>query len=72
MGRIPFRGSTASEVLISVMLPEFDGALETIPVGAKSKPRYNEKYDVVTDEIEIIEERLNRLCDKAKKIRCTF
>ncbi len=61
------QGSTASEVLISVMLPEFDGALETIPVGAKSKPRYNEKYDVVTDEIEIIEERLNRLCDKAKK-----
>ncbi len=61
------QGSTPAEVLISVMLPEFDGALETIPVGAKSTPRYNEKYDVVTDEIEIIEERLNRLRDKAEK-----
>ena len=61
------QGSTASEVLISVMLPEFDGALETIPVGAKSQPYYNEKYDVVTDEIQIIEERLSRLCDKARR-----
>ena len=60
------QGNTPSEVLISVMLPEFDGALETIPVGAKSAPRYNEKYDVVTDEIQIIDERLERLCAKAR------
>ena len=61
------QGSTSTEVLISVMLPEFDGAIETIPVAAKSAPVLNEKFDVITDEFEIIEERLQRLADKAAR-----
>lgn len=65
--RTSVQGSTASEVLISVMLPEFDGAIETIPVGARSAPVINRRFDVCTDELEVIGERLQRLADKAKK-----
>lgn len=36
------QGCTASEVLISVMLPEQDGAMLTLPVGAKTEPMYDE------------------------------
>lgn len=59
-------GSRPAEVLISVMLPEFDGAIETIPIGAKSESIYNEKFNVETNEIEIIEERLSHLASKAE------
>ncbi len=60
------QGSTASEVLISVMLPEFDGAIETFPVAAKGEPILNEKFDVTLNELEIIPERLKRLAETAK------
>ncbi len=64
--RSSVQGSSSSEVLISVMLPEFDGALETFPVGAKGEPILNEKFDVVLNELEIIPERLKRLSETAK------
>lgn len=61
------QGCTASEVLISVMLPEQDGAMLTLPVGAKTEPEYDEEFDVTSDEIKIIEERLEALADRAEK-----
>lgn len=61
------QGSTASEVLISIMLPEQDGAIDTIPVGAKTEPVYYQDFDVSTDEIKIIDERLNHLSHRVKK-----
>lgn len=61
------QGCTASEVLISVMLPEQDGAMLTLPVGAKTEPMYDEEFDVASDEIKIIEERLEALADRAEK-----
>jgi cobaltochelatase CobN len=61
------QGSTASEVLISVMLPEFDGAIETFPIGAKGEPIINRKFEVTLNELEIIPERLERLAETAKK-----
>ena len=61
------QGSTASEVLISIMLPEQDGAIETFPVGAKTDPVYHEDYDVTTDEICILEERLEHLVSRVNK-----
>lgn len=61
------QGCTASEVLISVMLPEQDGAMLTLPVGAKTEPMYDEEFDVTSDEIKIIEERLEALADRAEK-----
>ena len=61
------QGCTASEVLISVMLPEQDGAMLTLPVGAKTEPMYDEEFDVTSDEIKIIEERLEALADRAER-----
>ena len=61
------QGSTPSEVLISVMLPEHDGAVMTIPVGAKTDPLYNADFDVTTDEIKIIDERLESLIRRMEK-----
>lgn len=60
------QGFTPSEVLISVMLPEFDGALEIFPIAAKTKPIRNEKFDVLLDEIEIIPDRLHRFSNKVQ------
>ena len=61
------QGNTPSETLISVMLPEQDGAVLTLPVGAKTEPAYDEEFDVTSDEIKIIEERLEALADRAEK-----
>jgi len=61
------QGCTASEVLISVMLPEQDGAMLTLPVGAKTEPMYDEEFDVTSDEIKIIEDRLEALADRAER-----
>ena len=61
------QGNTPSETLISVMLPEQDGAVLTVPVGAKTEPLYNEEFDVATDEIKIIDERLESLKSRTEK-----
>lgn len=61
------QGNTSAEMLISVMLPEQDGAVLTIPVGAKTEPLYNEEFDVSTDEIKIIGERLESLKKRTEK-----
>ena len=54
-------------MLISVKLPEQDGAMLTLPVGAKTEPMYDEDFDVASDEIKIIEERLEALADRAER-----
>ncbi|MGN0587538.1 MAG: cobaltochelatase subunit CobN, partial [Oscillospiraceae bacterium] len=61
------QGNTPSETLISVMLPEQDGAVVIMPVGAKTEPVYNEEFDVTTDEIQIIDERLEVLTQRTEK-----
>jgi len=55
------QGCSSSEVMISVMLPELDGCTVTIPVGAATEPKYNADYDIFTEEIEVIDERLRHL-----------
>ncbi|MGQ9840428.1 MAG: magnesium chelatase subunit H [Anaerolineae bacterium] len=62
------QGSAPSEVLISVMLPELDGCIETYPVAAKTDPQWEEQYDVFTDEYAIINERLEHLARRAEKL----
>ena len=56
------QGCTPSEVLISVMLPELDGATDTIPVAAMVEPQEG----LLTEKLEIIPERLHRLSGKLK------
>ncbi len=56
------QGCTPSEVLISVMLPELDGATDTIPVAAMVEP----EEGILTEKLDIIPERLHRLSGKLK------
>ena len=60
------QGFTPSEIMISVMLPEFDGALNIIPIGSMGDSVYHEKFDVKTDKIKIIDERLDKLIECAE------
>ncbi|MCX7841810.1 MAG: magnesium chelatase subunit H [Clostridia bacterium] len=60
------QGTTPSEFLISVMLPELDGCIETFPVGAMKKASRNETYNVEISELEIIEERADKLAARVR------
>lgn len=60
------QGINSSEFTISVMLPEFDGCVETMPIGAMCTPVYNEKFDVEVRQLKIIEERANKFCGRLK------
>ncbi|MBU5428260.1 cobaltochelatase subunit CobN [Tissierella pigra] len=60
------QGCSTSEVLISVMLPELDGCIETYPIGAMTEPKYDSEFDIMTDELTIIEERVDKLVSRIK------
>ena len=51
------RGATASEIMISVMLPEMDGAVDVMPVGVRCDTQYDAAHDVTVDEMVLIPER---------------
>jgi cobaltochelatase CobN len=55
------KGINPSEFLISVMLPELDGAIEPIIISALSELEEHESTGVSVDELVIIKERLNKL-----------
>lgn len=61
------QGSNTSETMISVMLPELDGCIETYPVGAMSEPKFHEAFNIATVELELIEERVEKLIGRVKK-----
>jgi len=61
------QGISASEFLISIMLPELDGSIETYPVAALEKCDFSEYFDIEINELSIIEERAERLCRRIKK-----
>ncbi|MEG0831223.1 MAG: cobaltochelatase subunit CobN [Acidaminococcaceae bacterium] len=54
-------GMNAMEISISVTLPEFDGAIHSVPIAAK------ERNEVGELSYRPIKERIIRLCNKAKK-----
>lgn len=60
------KGLNPSEFLVTLMLPELDGALETIPVGALKISELNKEFDVEVSELSIIEERVDRIVEKIK------
>lgn len=60
------QGCGTSEVMISVMLPELDGTIDTYPIAAKTSPRYNKDFDVYIEELEIIPERVERLVSRVR------
>lgn len=54
-------GLNTSEFLVSIMLPELDGAIDMIPVGALDIIENKEKYGVTLTKLNIIEERVEKL-----------
>ncbi|HML49181.1 MAG TPA: cobaltochelatase subunit CobN, partial [Clostridia bacterium] len=62
------QGCTVSETMISVMLPELDGCIETLPIGAMGAPRHDARYDVSLEALQIIDERLDRLVQKVERL----
>ena len=60
------QGINPSEFLITVMLPELDGCVETFPIGDMGKANINETHHIEISELELIEERVERLTKKVK------
>ena len=60
------QGCSPAEVMISVMLPELDGAIEAYPVGCMTDGAVDEEFDVLTEELKIIADRQDRLIGKIK------
>ena len=46
------------------MLPEFDGAINQIPVAAMTSPEHDERHRVDTSELQVIAEQLDRLAGR--------
>lgn len=57
-------GSSSSEFLVSVMLPELDGCIEMLPIGGLGGENYNQLFDIEINEVQLIEERCERLINK--------
>ncbi|MCT4596679.1 MAG: magnesium chelatase subunit H [Vallitalea sp.] len=59
-------GINSSEFLLSVMLPELDGAIETYPIGAMAAPKYNSEFDIEIRELSLIDDRVLKLVSRVK------
>ena len=60
------QGSSSAEFMISVMLPELDGCIETYPVGAMESTEISDTFDLALNELSMIEERANKLAARVK------
>ena len=56
------QGCTSSETMISLLMPELDGSIYTIPVGAMCEPTRDSRFDLEIEELTVIDERVERLC----------
>src|SRR3712207_5007426 len=54
-------GFNTSEFLVSVMLPELDGATNIIPIGGLNIKEKNKKYGLELSDLTLIEERVLKL-----------
>jgi cobaltochelatase CobN len=54
------QGVSTSEFTISVMMSEFDGAIETMPIAAMDEPIFDEMFHIEIKNLKIIEDRLEK------------
>ena len=66
--RESLKGLNANEFLISMMLPELDGCMETILVGAMSDPALDETTGVELSNLKLIDERVERLVARVRNL----
>ncbi|WP_077369016.1 magnesium chelatase subunit H [Anaerosalibacter sp. Marseille-P3206] len=57
-------GISPPEFLVSVMLPELDGSIESIPIGAIRVNDRDEELDLEIGEIDIIEDRVTKVISR--------
>lgn len=55
------RGVSSSEILISLMLPELDGALETWPIACRAPAVLDHRHGVPVAGLEVLDDSLNHL-----------
>jgi cobaltochelatase CobN len=55
-----------SQYLISIMLPELDGCIETYPVAAIETISKNEEFNLELNELKVIDERVDKLAARVK------
>ena len=62
------QGATASEVMISIMLPEMDGAADVMPVGVRCDETYDAEHDVTIDKMVLLPERTEAFVRRLDKL----
>lgn len=62
------KGVSSSEYLISIMLPELDGAIDTFPVGAIEMIEGRGNNHFTEERLVLIEDRVERLIGRTKKL----
>lgn len=62
------QGVNAIEFTLSIMLPELDGIIEALPVGAMCEPDYIPEFDLETRKLVLIEERVEKFIARMKKL----
>ena len=62
------QGATASEIMISVMLPEMDGAVDVMPVGVRCDMQYDTAHDISVDEMVLIPERAEMFVSRLERL----
>ncbi|MCT4619331.1 MAG: cobaltochelatase subunit CobN [Marinisporobacter sp.] len=60
------QGIHSSEFMLSIMLPEMDGAIETYPVGAISSKGIDKNLNTELYQIECIDDRVERFVSRIK------
>lgn len=66
--RLSINGCTPSENLISIMLPELDGSIDTIPIGASSSGVVDPQSDIKLYTMEPIHERIAHVSRRAERM----
>jgi cobaltochelatase CobN len=62
------KGLSSNEFLISVMLPELDGCIEALPVGAMTEPSIDKETGIDLRDLMLIEERADKLAARAARL----
>ncbi len=60
-------GLNTSEFLVTLMMPELDGCIDNIIVGALNDGVFNKKHCIELNDIELIDERVERLIYRIEK-----
>ena len=60
------QGISTAEFLIQVILPELDGCIETVPIGALAERKIDSEFKIDLHELRLIEERADKVVGRIK------